>query len=169
MLLAAPRKCALSSLSHKLEPTHDLFRTLVIIFAPLTLVHVMVAIYLEYFGRPLGLWHTSSKLTHTLLEVLFICAWSAALSLSFDNYFTSLIPCAAATSTAWYNQIPRSPSPIKDLGRNEGGPGDRMCDDQVVLVSLVGVGLIMYCINLIISLFRIFEKVKYHPGAHTRT
>ncbi|KAG6337321.1 hypothetical protein ID866_1746 [Astraeus odoratus] len=43
--------------------------TLVIIFAPLTLVHVMVAIYLEYFGRPLGLWRTSGKLAHTLLEM----------------------------------------------------------------------------------------------------
>ncbi|KAJ8495046.1 hypothetical protein ONZ45_g13013 [Pleurotus djamor] len=69
--------------------------TLVIIFAPLTLVHVMAAIYLEYFGRPLGLWRTSGKLAHTLSEVAFICAWSAALSLAFDNFFTSLIPCAS--------------------------------------------------------------------------
>jgi hypothetical protein len=153
----------------KFRLIYDLFRTLVIIFAPLTLVHVMVAIYLEYFGRPLGLWRTSSKLTHTLLEVLFICAWSAAFSLSFDNYFTSLIPCAAPSSTAWYNQVPRPPSPMRDLGRYEGGVADRMCDDQVILVSLIGLGLIMYCINLIISLFRIFEKVKYHPGARLST
>ncbi|KIM85346.1 hypothetical protein PILCRDRAFT_817350 [Piloderma croceum F 1598] len=141
--------------------------TLVIIFAPLTLVHVMVAIYLEYFGRPLGLWRTSSKLAHTLIEVLFICAWSAALSLSFDNFFTSLVPCAAPSSIAWYNRLPRPQSPMMDLGRHEGGVGDRVCDDQAALISLVGVGLVMYCINLIISLFRIFEKVKYHPGAHT--
>lgn len=129
----------------------------------------MVAIYLEYFGRPLGLWRTSSKLAHTLTEVLFICAWSAALSLSFDNFFTSLVPCAAPSSTAWYNRLPRPQSPMMDLGRHEGGVGDRVCDDQTALICLVGVGLIMYCINLIISLFRIFEKVKYHPGAHTVT
>ncbi|CAA7266551.1 unnamed protein product [Cyclocybe aegerita] len=133
--------------------------TVVIIFAPLTLVHVMAAIYLEYFGRPLGLWRTSAKLAHTLSEVLFICAWSAALSLCFDNFFTSLIPCASASSTAWYNQLPR---PISDVPGLEGTYGDSICDFQLSLICLVGVGLIAYCSNLIISLYRIFEKVKYH-------
>ncbi|KAF9460781.1 hypothetical protein BDZ94DRAFT_1265111 [Collybia nuda] len=140
--------------------------TVVIIFAPLTLVHVMVAIYLEYFGRPLGLWRTSGKLAHTLSEVLFICAWSAALSLSFDNFFTSLVPCASPSSMSWYNQLPRPPSEAPNF---EGGLGDRICDDQLALICLVGVGLLVYCTNLIISLFRIFEKVKYHPAAPLRT
>ncbi|KII93538.1 hypothetical protein PLICRDRAFT_35761 [Plicaturopsis crispa FD-325 SS-3] len=139
--------------------------TLVIIFAPLTLVHVMVAVYLEYFGKPLGLWRTSDKLAHTLIEVLFICAWSAALSLTFDNFFTSLIPCASHTHTAWYNQLPTPPSPVPDIGRGEGGIGDTICDYQLALICLVGVGLIMYCTNLVISLFRIFEKVKYHRAS----
>ncbi|EIW86608.1 hypothetical protein CONPUDRAFT_134006 [Coniophora puteana RWD-64-598 SS2] len=141
--------------------------TLVIIFAPLTLVHVMVAIYLEYFSRPLGLWRTSAKLAHTLLEVCFICAWSAALSLCFDNFFTSLIPCASISDTSWYNQLARPSLNLPSLGRGEGGVGDTICDDQLVLICLVGVGLIMYCINLVISLFRIFEKVKNY--AHGRS
>jgi hypothetical protein len=138
--------------------------TLVIIFAPLTLVHVLAAIYLEYFGRPLGLWRTSHKLAHTLFETTFICAWSAALSLCFDNFFTSYIPCASISTIEWYNELPRPKSPISgvSLGRHEGGIGDRICDDQLVLIVLVGIGLIMYCTNLVISLFRIFEKVKYH-------
>jgi len=139
--------------------------TLVIIFAPLTLVHVLVAIYLEYFGRPLGLWHTSSKLTHTLLEVLFICAWSAALSLCFDNYFTSLVPCSSTGSIRWYSELPRPASPLYDT---LGIIGESICDDQLVLIVLVFIGLLMYCINLNISLFRIFEKVKYHPGSGFR-
>lgn len=134
--------------------------TVVIIFAPLTLVHVMAAIYLEYFGRPLGLWRTSAKLAHTLSEVLFICAWSAALSLCFDNFFTSLIPCASASATSWYNNLPR---PHDDIPGFEGSLGDRICDQQLSLICLVGVGLIAYCSNLIISLYRVFEKVKYHP------
>jgi len=133
--------------------------TLVIIFAPLTLVHVMVAIYLEYFSRPLGLWRTSGKLAHTLLEVCFICAWSAALSLCFDNYFTSPIPCAPASSIAWYSELPRAPLNSPDVGQI----GGVICDGQLALICLVMVGLIMYCTNLVISLFRIFEKVKYHP------
>jgi len=135
--------------------------TVVIIFAPLTLLHVMVAIYLEYFGRPVGLWQTSGKLAHTLSEVLFICAWSAALSLCFDNFFTSLVPCAAPSSISWYNEIPRPPS---NLPRFQGSAGDRICDNQLILICLVGIGLIAYCTNLVISLFRIFEKVKYLPS-----
>lgn len=162
-----------------------MFSMLVIIFAPLTLVHVMAAIYvcpviscanlpvldfalfqLEYFGRPLGLWRTSGKLIHTLSETVFICAWSAALSLCFDNFFTSLIPCAPAKSISWYSQIPRPTTPsIDNLGRGEGQPGDKICDDQIALIALVFVGLVMYCTNLFISLFRIFEKVKYHTAS----
>ncbi|KAI9058852.1 hypothetical protein FKP32DRAFT_1740267 [Trametes sanguinea] len=138
--------------------------TLVIIFASLTLVHVMIAIYLEYFGRPLGLWHTSWKLAYTLFEVVFICTWSAALALAFDNFFTSLIPCASASSISWYSQLPR-PSLPNGINGFEGGVGDTLCDDQVALICLVGVGLMMYCFNLFIALFRIFEKVKYHPAS----
>ncbi|KAJ7181778.1 hypothetical protein C8R43DRAFT_970421 [Mycena crocata] len=137
--------------------------TLVIIFAPLTLVHVMSSIYLEYFGRPLGLWRTSHKLAHTLSEVLFICAWSAALSLCFDNFFTSVIPCASAGSISWYSTIPRPQSdsdPVSD---------DRRCDDQLALICVVGFSLLAYCSNLIISLYRIFEKVKYHSAAPMRS
>ncbi|KAI0257599.1 hypothetical protein BJV78DRAFT_1079218, partial [Lactifluus subvellereus] len=133
--------------------------TLVVIFAPLTLVHVMVAIYLEYFGRPLGLWRTSAKLAHTLLEVLFVCAWSAALSLCFDNFFTTPIPCASPSDVSWYSTLPWPPSPFGD---NRGTAGESLCDDQLALICLVGIGLLMYCFSLVISLYRIFEKVKYH-------
>ncbi|KAJ3719786.1 hypothetical protein C8R42DRAFT_628078 [Lentinula raphanica] len=135
--------------------------TLIIIFAPLTLVHVIGAIYLEYFGRPLGLWRTSAKLAHTLSEVLFICAWSAALSLCFDNFFTSLIPCASPSAISWYDSLPR---PNYDLPTVEGSVGDVLCDSQLALMCLVFVSLVMYCTNLVISLYRIFEKVKYLPG-----
>ncbi|KAL4268148.1 Regulator of phospholipase D Srf1 [Pleurotus pulmonarius] len=125
--------------------------TLVIIFAPLTLVHVMIAIYLEYFGRPLGLWRTS------------------ALSLAFDNFFTSLIPCASSSEISWYSELPRPapPDPLDDVVAN--GVAKQICRDQLSLICLVGVGLIMYCTNLIISLFRIFEKVKYHPSPPSHT
>ncbi|KAI0715263.1 hypothetical protein C8Q76DRAFT_451039 [Earliella scabrosa] len=131
--------------------------TLVIIFACLTLVHVMIAIYLEYFGRPLGLWHTSWKLAYTLFEVVFICTWSAALALSFDGFFTSPIPCAAPSSISWYSDLPRQTMP-NGINGTEGGVGDQLCDNQLVLICLVGVGLMMYCSNLFIALFRIFEK-----------
>lgn len=121
---------------------------------------------LEYFGRPLGLWRTSGKLTYTLSEVLFICAWSAALSLCFDNFFTSLIPCASASSISWYNELPRPPSVLPSYDHSVG---DRICDHQLALICLVAIGLLAYCANLVISLFRIFEKVKYSSSVRMRS
>jgi hypothetical protein len=118
---------------------------------------------LEYFGRPLGLWRTSAKLAHTLSEVLFICAWSASLSLCFDNFFTSLIPCASASSLTWYNELPRPEFNLPDL---DGSAGKELCESQLALICLVGVGLVAYCTNLVISLYRIFEKVKLTPRPH---
>lgn len=123
---------------------------------------VLIFFQLEYFGRPLGLWHTSWKLAYTLFEVVFICTWSAAFALSFDNFFTSPIPCAASSVISWYSSLPRQALP-NGVNGLEGGVGDTLCDDQVALICLVGVGLMMYCFNLFIALFRIFEKVKYHP------
>ena len=110
---------------------------------------------LEYFGRPVGLWGTSAKLAYTLSETLFICAWSAALSLCLDNFFTSPIPCAPASSILWYSQLARPQLPPHSVDM-----GDQICDDQVALICLVAFGLLTYCFNLIISLFRIMEKVK---------
>jgi len=142
-------------MSHHVRGAVGSSPVLVIIFAPLTLAHVMIAVYLEYFGRPLGLWRTSGKLAHTLLETLFICAWSAALSLCLDNYFTSVIPCSES-GKEWYNELPPPPT-IPDVG----SVGPRICRNQLALIFLVFIGLIMYCMSLIISLYRIFEKVKY--------
>jgi hypothetical protein len=118
---------------------------------------------LEYWGRPLGLWRTSAKLGYTLSETLFICAWSAALSLCFDNIFTSPLQCTPTSSTKWFSDLPPQPNPLTgSIGRSNDGPTDQICDSQGALIALVTVGLFSYCANLVISLFRIFEKVKYH-------
>ncbi|KAG8718313.1 hypothetical protein FRC09_012841 [Ceratobasidium sp. 395] len=136
-------------------------KTLVIIFGPPTLVHVVIAIYAEYFGKPLGLWQTSSKLFHTLAEVLFICMWSASLSLCLDNYLTAPIVCASPKATRWFTVLPPSwmKNPLRDLAE---GPHlqTELCSCQRALISLVIFGLLSYIANLVISLFRIFEKVK---------
>ena len=97
---------------------------------------------------------------------MFICAWSAALALSFDNFFTSVIPCASPAATRWYSDIQPATKDLNDVlpGINGStGVGGMLCNEQLALICLVGVGLIMYCFNLVISLYRIFEKVKYHP------
>ncbi|KAH7107093.1 hypothetical protein BKA62DRAFT_227841 [Auriculariales sp. MPI-PUGE-AT-0066] len=134
---------------------------LAIIFSPLTLTHVLLAIYLEYFGRPLGLWRTASKLAHTLLEVFFICLWSGSVSVAFYDYFTSSLECVPPSANSWWNSVPPQPSPLPgDYGRREGGLADSICDDQLIIVCLEFIGLCMYNASLVISLFRIFEKVK---------
>ncbi|KIJ45287.1 hypothetical protein M422DRAFT_67409 [Sphaerobolus stellatus SS14] len=138
---------------------------LAIIFAPATLVHVMIAIYLEYFGRPLGLWQTSRKLAHTLLETAFICLWSAQLALSFDNYMTSPLHCTPQSSISWYSQLPASPSIIgSDASPELQRAADRICDYQRTLAGVAMVSLVFYVTNLVISLYRIFQKVKVHQG-----
>ncbi|KAF7311000.1 hypothetical protein HMN09_00643400 [Mycena chlorophos] len=135
------------ALERRLHTTQQLGSspTVVIIFAPLTLFHVLTSLYLEYFGRPLGLWRTSHKLAHTLSEVLFICCWAAALSLCFDNFLTF------CTSTTWYSNVPPPTTTAQPAP-------DSRCDDQVALIVLVFIGLLAYCANLVISLFRIFHK-----------
>lgn len=142
--------------------------TLNIIFAPLTITHVLVAIYLEYFGRPLGLWHTSWKLFHTLSETVFICLWSAALSLTFDNYFTSGLRCAPLSSTRWWDQLPSPPNPLGGVNV-EGSLSDNLCDHTLALIVLIFFGLITYILSLGVSLFRIFEKVKYSGANQSRS
>ncbi|KAF8591889.1 hypothetical protein K439DRAFT_1325302, partial [Ramaria rubella] len=136
---------------------------LAIIFSPLALTHVMIAIYLEYFGRPLGLWRTSAKLAHTLTEVVFICTWSAEVALCIDNYFTSPLHCAPQSAVKWYSELPPVTNPFGNNGDLEKD-AHTLCAYQVDLIAVVMVTLLLYITNLVISLFRIFEKVKVHQG-----
>ncbi|KAL5631753.1 hypothetical protein ACGC1H_007305 [Rhizoctonia solani] len=139
--------------------------TLVIIFGPPTLIHVLIAIYAEYFGKPLGLWQTSSKLFHTLAETLFICMWSASLSLCLDNYLTAPIKCAPPSATRWWTHLQPSLSldPLTHLPEGQAIRTE-LCSCQRALIALVVFGLLSYIANLVISLFRIFEKVKSTSG-----
>ncbi|QRV85559.1 hypothetical protein RhiJN_27627 [Ceratobasidium sp. AG-Ba] len=163
---------AVSISMRNLEKRHEILGsigsspTLVIIFAPPTLVHVMAAIYLEYFGRPLGIWSTSAKLIHTLSEVFFICMWSASLSLCFDNYFTTPLLCTPLSATSWWNQLPPNENNIADDDNLPEWLVKGLCRRQLALICLVFVGLSLYCWNLVISLFRIFEKVKHRAAAN---
>ncbi|TIA72053.1 hypothetical protein E3P91_02172 [Wallemia ichthyophaga] len=131
-----------------------------IIFAPMTLTHVMVSIYLEYFyGRPIGIWGIRSKMAHTLLDLVFICFWSAELSLVFDNYFTSLLSCS--TKSAWWSNVTQANERTTDSLINEIEQGT-MCNYLGALIGLVFVGMVLYLVNLIVSLYRIYERVRLH-------
>lgn len=140
--------------------------TVTIIFAPLTLAHVLAAIYLEYFGRPVGLWKTSAKLLHTLLEVVFICAWSASLALCFNDFFTTPLECGPRTADRWWSNLPLMPNELAERLKGTG-EGRELCREQLALICLAFVTLASYCSNLVISLFRIIEKVKNYSRRNT--
>lgn len=127
-----------------------------IIYAPLTLVHVCFQIWLEYFGRPIGLWTVQSKLSYTVVELVFICLWSSELSLTFDNYFTSTLVCVSYGSPFVGPREPPSdrPNPLRNPSLKP-----YICRLQGSLIGLVFVSLLAYLIVLTVSLFRIFVRV----------
>ncbi|GAK61876.1 uncharacterized protein PAN0_001c0071 [Moesziomyces antarcticus] len=129
---------------------------LAIVFAPLTLLHVGFQIWLEYFGRPIGLWTVQSKLSYTVVELVFICLWSAELSLTFDNYFTSTLVCVTYGSPF---VGPRQPPADRPNPLNNPGRKPFVCRLQGSLIGLVFVSLLAYLIVLTVSLFRIFVRV----------
>ncbi|PWN90022.1 hypothetical protein FA10DRAFT_229407 [Acaromyces ingoldii] len=130
-----------------------------IIFSPLTLLHVGIQIWLEYFSRPIGLWRVGSKLFYTLTELIFVCLWSAELSLSFDNYFTSTLVCTTFDSPYAGND---SPTVTGNQVLNNPGKKPYICRLQGALIGLVFTSLLAYVIVLTVSLFRIFVRVSRH-------
>lgn len=127
-----------------------------IIFAPLTLVHVGVQIYVEYFSKPIGLWRVGSKLFYTMTELIFVCLWSAELSLSFDNYFTSTLVCSTLNSP--YSGGADRPV-FGEQTLNNPSRKPYICRLQGALIGLVFTSLLAYVIVFSVSLFRIFVRV----------
>lgn len=147
-----------------------------IVVAPLTLVHIAIAVYAEYFGPPLGpspslslpltpsneltfvsgvgIWRVSRKMIFTLVELVFIALWSAGLALSFDDLFTTPLECTAYTPNALFRGDPLPPSEISPA------TSAHLCDLQAALVAMVFVSVILYAAVLVVSLFRIFNKVR---------
>lgn len=86
---------------------------------------------------PIGLWKISTKLAHTFTELIFICLFSAILSLSFDDLFTSALECTAYTPYARYNEPPSLDAVSSSLA-------DSMCGQQIAIVILVFLSVILY-------------------------
>lgn len=118
----------------------------IIVIAPCSMLHILVSIYFEYFGAPIGIWSVSWKMFHTLSELVSISLWSAALALSFDNGLTSDLGCITGIG---YHQF-------KQKDRHEL---IHVCELQAGLVCLIFLGLFSYSLVLVVSLFRIFNKV----------
>lgn len=62
-------------------------------YSVLTIVHVLIAVYREYFGRPIGLWGLRSKMLWVCLDLVLICLWSSALSLAINDLIATPLDC----------------------------------------------------------------------------
>lgn len=74
--------------------------TLIIAYSSLTTLHVITAIYREYFGKPIGLWGLRSKMLWVCLDLLFVALWSSALSIATNDFIAT--PLACASGDPWW-------------------------------------------------------------------
>ncbi|CAO1633695.1 unnamed protein product [Parajaminaea phylloscopi] len=131
-----------------------------IVIAPLSLVHVGAQVWLEYWGRPIGLWSVGSKLGYQLIELVFIVLWSAELALTFDNYATSSLGCVS-----WYSDFPDVTSATGETCPGFGAEVLRdpslqpvICRYQGVLIGLTFTTLVAYVLVFAVSLFRTVSR-----------
>ncbi|BGP14995.1 hypothetical protein JCM10213_007202 [Rhodosporidiobolus nylandii] len=126
-----------------------------IVVAPFAIVHIFITLYIEYFGLPIGLWKISTKMFYTLTDLVFICLYSAILSLAFDDLFTSSLECTNWTPYSRYSNPPAQTG-TADV---EGSLADSICAQQSAQVAFIFASVLFYLAVLIVSLWRIFAKV----------
>jgi hypothetical protein len=146
--------------------------TLIIAYASFTMLHVLTAIYREYFGRPIGLWGLRSKMLWVCLDLLFVALWSSATTLAVNDYIDTPLDCTPLSPwwTPGYDYYAsenrrgglaslQPDTPVPDLVRHSHVVED-VCDRQIACFAISIVALLLYCGNMILSLFRIFETVR---------
>lgn len=154
--------------------------TLIISFSCLTIVHVLTAIYREYFGRPIGLWGLRSKMLWVCLDLLFIALWSSAATLAINDYIITPLDCTPLSP--WWSQgteyvdaialvtrgVEMAAKAASSFERETPVPAalkfsaaaKAVCRRQVGCFAVSLVALLLYCGNMVLSLFRIFETVR---------
>lgn len=164
--------------------------TLIISYACLTIVHGLTAMYREYFGRPIGLWGLRSKMLWVCLDLLFIALWASAATLAINDYISTPLDCTP--STPWwsagneYYTPSRATSTVGNANHIALWNGSAntladtlvpdaikfspkaraVCRRQIGCFAVSIVALLLYCGNMVLSLFRIFETVRRtsNPG-----
>nr|XP_019050566.1 hypothetical protein I302_01003 [Kwoniella bestiolae CBS 10118]OCF29496.1 hypothetical protein I302_01003 [Kwoniella bestiolae CBS 10118] len=164
--------------------------TLVMSYSCLTILHVLTAIYREYFGKPIGLWGLRSKMLWVCLDLLFVGLWSSAISLSTNDLIATPLQCTS--DAPWwreglsdqYSRLLNDLSNLtliadQSLGQNAttqlisqsvsitlpstiiNSPlAKEACRRQAGVIALSLLSLVLYGGNMVISLFRIFETVR---------
>ncbi len=78
--------------------------TLTIAYAAFTILHLLTAIYREYFGRPIGLWACDPRCSGCASTSSSIALWSSAMSLAINDYIATPLDCTAAAPW-WTNGL----------------------------------------------------------------
>lgn len=159
--------------------------TLVIAYSALTIIHIFIAVYREYFGRPIGLWGLRSKMLWVCLDLLFVALWSSAITLQINDLIDTPLDCVA--QSAWWEEgrsaeyaallndldlLRASEANLQDLGVSEtlgiilpdaitgSSLARAACRRQEGGIALALMTLLLYGGNMVLSLFRIFETVR---------
>lgn len=136
---------------------------LTIIYAPITITHSLVALWKEAFGRPIGLWRLQSKMIFVCLDLLFIALWFSDLSLAVSDYLSTPLKCNQANP--WWTTIPTYDLPDSIVNSSTR---DQLCDQQAALIAFVLLVAILYVFNMVLSLFRIFERIRVIARAYEK-
>lgn len=153
--------------------------TVAIIYSPITLIHVIAAVYVEYFGPPLGLWSLPSKILFTSLDLIIISLWSSLLSLVLSDLFTSPLYCVPV-KMRWWTHVVVAEDRVDAPGVCSHQIGYvfafsiwvyarllillLLAFDLFRLVVMVFVGVVGFLLGNVVSLGRIFAKVVKRSG-----
>lgn len=83
-------------------------------------------------------------------QLIFVCLWSAELSLSFDNYFTSTLVCTTSDSPYTANGPEATSSNVEPDAQMLDMPNMKpeICSLQIALIGLSFTSLIAYVVVL---------------------
>ena len=108
-----------------------------------------MAIYREYFGKPIGLWGLRSKMLWVCLDIAFVALWSSVLSLSINDYISTPLECDrgypwwTAGLSGGYARL------LADLGIDPNNPGTSITGTSTG-GAITGVDLIKATLGIVL-------------------
>ncbi|GHJ83935.1 hypothetical protein NliqN6_0337 [Naganishia liquefaciens] len=126
-------------------------------YGSVSVIHCLLVMFREAFGKPIGLWEVRSKMLWVCLDLFFIALWSSDLSLTISDYMSTPLQCSSVNPWWTSNDYTISlPSVITRSSQK-----DDMCNRQAALIAFVIFSLIMYVFGMVISLFKIFVRLSH--------
>lgn len=107
-----------------------------IVVCSVSLVYMMVSLWDETFGRPLGLRPTQTKLHFVAADLCLICFTSSNLSLCFDSLTTKKYICP-------------------------GAGGSHVCRLQKTCTAFVFLSLVVWFLTFLVSTFRMIDRASH--------